>query len=374
MTLSQPSVHIRAPPSSQCSLGTSNLGRYAELRRCRVGMSQKRYLDGHSLTEGPVHERLRRGLQEVPTNGVRRDLAPPKRTDQCHPLCFFLKRPVYGMLGRLMLLGCETTRATYFGGVSRWREHLICLVVPRSAQSDRPRYKEWRATSLTALRMVPTFGGGTSDIFKLENLCVASLQAPSHQGVGPAQAPRTYRPRKLPRFRKKPPIEEELNLNLVDELRRSPASRRKFDSQCSSFGSLCTFAMDHFKLLRAQVLLHMYSYRYVYWLALYLAGTRARLSYRKVWRIPNPVEFCARPCGACQKLPKHTKHVAVSKVLRFLRSGQLLPRRVHTIGVPAATARHYSATKQDVRAFLGVVRKWSSPATARLVGSFIRIR
>ena len=165
--------------------------------------------------------------------------------------------------------------------------------------------------------MVPTFSGETSEMLKLENLCIASLQAPSQQGIGQAQAPRTHRPRKLPRFRKKPSIEDELNLNLMDELRRSPASRRKFDSQCFSFGSLCTFAMEHFKLLRVQVLLHMYSYRYVYWLALYLAGKGAKLSYRTVWRIPNPVEFCARLWGACQKLPKHTKHVAVSKVLRF---------------------------------------------------------
>ena len=125
---------------------------------------------------------------------------------------------------------------------------LHSLVVPRSAQSDRPRYKEWRATSLTALRMVPTFSGETFEILKFENLCIASLQAPAQQGIGPAQAPRTYRPRKLSRFRKKPSTEEKLNRNLMDELRRSPASRRKFDFQCSSFGSLCTFAMDHFKL------------------------------------------------------------------------------------------------------------------------------
>ena len=255
VALSRPSVHIRAPPSSQCSLGTSSLGQYGELLRCRVGMSRKRYVHGRSstlrtqkplwcmesmqhawcgwskATPTQVHDRtssypilhtlptgfldcsswlssaprniisescceafqhLFRGAcsREITTRTSRstpRFGAPGKSRPLPPFIRFVLKRPVCGMLGKLTLLGCETTGATsegcHVGGNTSYAS--LYLGQP-PAQSDRPRYKEWRATSVSALQMVPIFTGDTSDIFKIREprYCLSASTLPTRGRTG----------------------------------------------------------------------------------------------------------------------------------------------------------------------------------------------
>ena len=297
--------------------------------------------------------------------------ATSPREESCVYQCFNAACSTW-YVGKANLVRREGQHA-WCGFVVRFREH-VTLTIRRSLhQSHRQRYKMWAQHPIHAMLFVPVLFGDKSSMLHYEIACIRLLQPPTQTPKHTANASNQKRHRPFPRFRQKPDLQDELRLNALHCLQSSPglsttiaASLWEFTDTIKSVS--CIQHVDQHYITE-----RIYERCYSLLLILYLAVSRNRLDYKKVWKWRNPLERLLELWHHAQFLD-HTRRCRVrSKLERFMSSARLLPVRLHHIKVPVIPGKTLRAAKVAISYIAKLMRQQFHPLVVKFLLSKLRL-
>ena len=199
---------------------------------------------------------------------------------------------------------------------------------------------------MNTMCFVPFAWGTELEIFDYERHLINALQAPMQDRVKKGSY-RVARPRLWPRFRSKPNIGKELELNQCEFL-LSLGKKREMLTGCKfriqNFSQLCQWLKATENLEPEQVKQQVYRCDRVFWLTLLLADPQERLDYRKVWKA-GALQLMLGLWNCSRILARNSAMAVQKRVDRFFNMSGLMRTHSFTVRVPSLSEHAVSKTK-----------------------------
>ncbi len=214
---------------------------------------------------------------------------------------------------------------------------------------------------MNTMCFVPFAWGTELEIFEYERHLINALQAPMQDRVKKGSY-RVARPRLWPRFRKKPDINKELDLNQCGFLRNLGKKRIMLTGckfRIQNFSQLCLWLKATEGLEPEQIKKQVYRCDRVFWLALLLADPQERLNYRKVWKA-GALQLMLGVWNCSRILPRKSAMAIQKRVDRFFNMSGLMRTHSFTVRVASLSENAVSQTKKKVARIINSTRRCNS--------------
>lgn len=219
--------------------------------------------------------------------------------------------------------------------VSRFKEHCLSTYKPHESSGKEKRYLTWKCAPRSSICFIPFAWGKENQIYDYERHIINSAQAPMQDRIKYGSFQVTKH-RDFKRFRIKPSVEKELELNqcfVLGNFWKKKEDVSGCPAQIQNFDELCVWLKSTENLDEEEVIKKIYRCDRVYWLALYLAEPNKRMDYKKVWKA-GALRLMLGVWN-CSRVLDRSKAMCVQKrVERFLNQSELLRTHNFTIRVP----------------------------------------
>jgi hypothetical protein len=238
------------------------------------------------------------------------------------------------------------------GLAMRFREHVRSCF--RTQSFSAPRYKVWSHFAPSHLFCLPFFWGTSAEVDRLELTCIRYAQPPSQRLSAQATPSRAHAPRPWPRFRQRPNLASELDLNIWAKL-------RNFFKKWGSMGLWCcwtdatAWAKVNMALDPEALRVWMYCDGYESLLLVYIGERNHMLDWARVWRGSSTSAYvCGLWCLSGRfELQRRTR--IREKLARFITSSGLIPSKCLHITIPIDDSFHIVQARRALRKSLGLL-------------------